>query len=455
MAKTLTISPANPIWFRIETGGGTINTGLYLYQNYLYDDIQAFYNCAGLMPVENIEACIDCSDTLVFQVYYDDDATGDDIYARISDVNGVVAIMTQTAPFSDTEYKLFTLDLTGLACGECYFVEVLTTVADAGVTVDWGDSGTFENLVTWADFWSSGSGLNIRAQSNTYAQAGTYSAKITAPGAPTATSGQLVRTDNQQAVTAWTVYEISGYIYIDSGAVNIGSAADRIEWDVLSSSPDVAILSNTYYTVGTDPEDAWFEVKLLFVASTDILIQYQLRLSDGSAAVAPTANGIVYTDTHKIDLYADTTEATSETFKLQDGCACTSKVQYTGTEFQFGMMFDGVAAFTPQIRVKLNRGRFQMNSDPDTFTNKRNTLGQWTAIASAPQPVHEVITDMMQPWQCRLLALATLFESVLIDGVKYTRNNGNFEIDWTDKGEGGICTFEIVPDFAPRKGVCL
>ena len=452
MAKTLEISVANPLYFRIETGSGAINEGAAFLDNYLYSEIGDYFGCE-ILPVDSMPGqCWNCGDAIIFQVYYDDDRTGDVLYARINEAASGGIIFDMVAPFSNTNFIVFAADLSGLPCPGCYQVEIVSAVPDSGVFLDWGTIGTFEDKKTWDDNWSTGSGLNTRSRSAAQAQAGTYSAFIQAPLSPTSVSGQILITTNQQTVTANAVYEISGYVYHNS-ALPFGSAGQLIEWTIFSSTAQ--IISETVFTIGTDPDDQWVRISVLFSAGSDTSIQFQIMLSDGSSAVAPLGLGSLFTDTHRMDLYVQTVEATSEPQSVQEDCGCTALVSYTGTSFQFGMMFDNVTPLIHYYRAPLNVAPMRMESDPDTVERKKSTAGEWANIAYSAQKVRTIQSDMVDGHTYEKLALTTQFESVTLNGVKVTRTAEEISEEVLNDGAAYRLQFELVTDYGYRRGGCL
>lgn len=443
MARSFAISRANPIHFRIDTGNNAVNSGKSYDENYLYPDIGTFYKSTRLWAIGIGSQLYKCTDTTVVQVDYDDDSTGYkllcEFYDREGNFHGIIAY-TQPFPLYQ-QYHNLEVDFSRLTCPGCYYIKIVTAEPSAGVALDWAGNGGFNDSVTWNQNWSSGSGLNTTARETVIVQAGASSAQITANGTPSTINAQLFRTDNQQAVQADTVYELTGYVYVPT--VNpFGGVNDVIRYEVISST-DAIVLEEDVFTIGSDPYDTWTQIGIKFRVGQDTSIQFQILLvNSGGSTQTPQANGTMYIDTHRMDLFESFEQARSELIDLvsDDSQSNHVLVAYSAEAAQYGIYADDtVLTFWMMYRAPLNWGRFEYTTDVngedyDTF---RDALGDYVNTGGAPVKVRTIAGDFLPPYMVEILQLSTLFSSVVVESIPYTRTDQDISIDYPGDGNFG------------------
>jgi hypothetical protein len=439
---TLTISKANPIHFRIETDtvGGINENGVFP-DNYLYPDITTFFNCEGMPMLDGIGTQVyNCTDTTDIQVDFDSTGmTNPGLILRYRDSDGILGEnVIPTTPYTgQSTYHNFNLDFSVPKCDKCYDLEISSYEIDTGLTVLWGDNGTFENAGTWNSNWTPNG--NARAQDGVIFQGGAFSAKMTAGGAPVAADGKFCEVTSSFTLTAHRVYTLAGYIY-DDGTNSFTVDGNLVRW-VITGLSDYTIISETTVTPSVDGRDQWHQVSITFAtgAQTNAFFTLQHQTAGGTLT-APQASGIIYTDTHTLSRATEYLEATSEAISLCDDNKCTVLVEYYGDNPQFNLYYDdNDYAARMRYRVDMRMAKFKFEDEDQN--NYKKSDGTFQAIASYPTKIYTGEAFQQPPYMAEIVELSSLHDNFTIDGLTYSRNDSEFSPEWSD--DGHYCAFEV------------
>lgn len=438
-----TISNASPIHFRIETGVGTINAGSYLPENYLYPDIQDFYNCSGPKVLEQCKnQKYQCDDVTDIQVYFDSTGIDGGLVLNVyDDTDTLVDQIVSTDPFgAGVNYLNFNIDWSNYDCPGCYQLVISSYDFDTGVPLNWADNGTFEDSTDWSDNWVTG-GSNTKLQSTLVFNTGLASGSIVAPLVPTATEGLVLQTGSATIFTfvANTVYRISMYVYDDS-VLPFTQNGHQLRIDV-NGLTDGTIIDEVTVIPSVAGRDAWHEITTTFKTGTDITGRFDLvHETTLGVQAAPQAQGIMFTDTHTLSKGTYTEQATSEGIDLQQNHPCTVLVEYYGSAPQLNNYFDEVS-YATRFRYREDIETIRWIFEDEDQEVYRKSDGSYITVAARPEKVYQFGTGYVAPFMAQIIGLSTLHDTVFINNIQYVRKDGGFSPEWLD--HAGACKVEF------------
>jgi hypothetical protein len=458
MATEFSISPANPIHFRTETGANAINSGSYYPGNYLYEDLEDFYNCEKLNPIQGHEQCFELTDETAIQVTYDTDTQApifpltEIIWAELYNSAGThISSLPYTRPYSSNQ-KIWNFaadwadEITVPESNDCFYIEIKTPETDSQVSVPWGDNGTFENAGTWNVGWTSGSTPNTTARSGAQAHGGSWSAQIDTANPPLLGDADFFISTSTITLVAGNTYTFGVFVY-EPSIQPFTNAGDEVRWDLFDFT-DATVLFEKRVEFLVDGQDAWHALVITFrcgsITNGDVKLVNVVKST--GARSTPIFPGTLYIDDFLFSLETERIQATSENFGVQTACPCTSLVEYYAgegsIETEMGLTFhEASEALRFRYRVPVNFLKFRYDGD---FRRDDQSDGTRRASYYRPKKIYEFETGIIAPHLVEIIVLSANIRVWNVDNIRYAPDSGSIEPEPVSDGTGYKLKMDMV-----------